>query len=164
MQKIKQGNTAAFDELYGRYSQRMLVYFFRMLGNNEEKAQDFLQDLFVKVIDKSYLFRAEARFSTWIFTIAHNMCKNEYRREGVNKKYQEHIATSGFETDEITDKDRRVPDAINRLQDDHKSLIILRYKFKMSTQEIAEVLNCPSGTVRSKLFYATKELSKYIKR
>jgi len=74
------GEEAAFDELYNRYSKRLLVYFYRMLGRNEEKAQDFLQDFFLKLIEKPHLFSSKNRFSSWVFTVASNMCKNEYRR------------------------------------------------------------------------------------
>jgi RNA polymerase sigma-70 factor (ECF subfamily) len=85
MQNIRQGNTGAFDELYRRYNRRLLLYFYRMLGGDSEKAQDFLQDLFLKIFEKNNLFRNEARFSSWIFTVAHNMCKNEYRWLSVRK-------------------------------------------------------------------------------
>ena len=55
-------------------------------------------------------------------------------------------------------------DALRLLKSTHKNHIILRYKFKMSIREMSEVFECPEGTVRSKLFYATKELSKHIKK
>ncbi len=80
MESVKVGEETAFDELYNRYSKRLLVYFYRMLGSNEEKAQDFLQDIFVKIIEKPHLFGSKNRFSSWVFTVANNMCKNEYRR------------------------------------------------------------------------------------
>jgi len=80
MESVKVGEEAAFDELYNRYSKRLLVYFYRMLGRNEEKAQDFLQDFFLKIIEKPHLFSSKNRFSSWVFTVASNMCKNEYRR------------------------------------------------------------------------------------
>jgi RNA polymerase sigma-70 factor (ECF subfamily) len=71
------GDDKAFNELYLRYNQRLLYYFYRMLGNSNDKAQDFLQDIFIKVIDKAHLFDNSRKFSTWIFSIAYNMCKNE---------------------------------------------------------------------------------------
>lgn len=76
---IVNGSSKAFNELYQRYHKRLLYYFFRMLGNNKDLAQDFLQEIFYKVIDKSHLIDPKRKFSTWIFSVAHNMCKNEYR-------------------------------------------------------------------------------------
>jgi len=82
---IHQGETAAFDELYARYQKRLLYYFYRMLGNSNEKAGDFLQDIFMKIIERPNHFDASRRFRTWLFSVAHNMCKNEYRRLSIRK-------------------------------------------------------------------------------
>ena len=79
-------DVAAFDELYERYVQRLLRYFHRMLAANEEQAQDFLQETFLRVIEKRSSFDPTGRFSTWIFAIAHNLCCNEYRRREVREK------------------------------------------------------------------------------
>ncbi|PCJ82810.1 MAG: hypothetical protein COA57_12865, partial [Flavobacteriales bacterium] len=56
MIKICAGDNGSFNELYERYSKRILYYFYRMLGSSEEKAQDFLQDIFMKIIEKPELF------------------------------------------------------------------------------------------------------------
>ena len=85
MKLIQGGDASAFNELYDRYSKRLLHYFYRMLGQKEDKAQDFLQDLFLKVIDKTDFFDTDKNFSTWIFTVAYNLCKNEYRKMAVRK-------------------------------------------------------------------------------
>jgi len=77
---IRKGDASSFDELYKRYSHRLLHYFYRMLNGDEEKAQDFLQDICLKIVEKADTFNPEGKFSSWIFTIASNMCKNEYRR------------------------------------------------------------------------------------
>ena len=85
MKLIAEHDERAFDELYRRYSDRMLRYFWRMLNQDEEKSQDFLQDLMMKVVEKAHLFNADRRFSTWIYSVASNMCKNEYRSREVRK-------------------------------------------------------------------------------
>jgi hypothetical protein len=82
---LGRGDIAAFDELYDRYGGRLLRYFHRMLGRDEEKAQDFLQDIFLRIVERPELFSLDRRFSTWIFSVAHNMCKNEYRRAMVRQ-------------------------------------------------------------------------------
>ena len=60
---ITNGDSSAFNELYKRYNERLLYYFYRMLWNDKEMAQDFLQDLFIKIIDKPHLFDVERKFS-----------------------------------------------------------------------------------------------------
>jgi len=81
MEKIRQGNQAAFTELYGRYNASLLRYFTRMLWHNRALAEDFLHDFFLKVIRHPQYFDSSRRFSTWAYSIAHNMCKNEYRKK-----------------------------------------------------------------------------------
>ena len=175
MRKIQKGNTAAFDVLYFRYSQRFLGYFYRMLGGNEEKAQDFLQDLFVKVIDKSYQFRPGARFSTWAYTIAHNMCKNEYRRLNVRKVLDYDVdpdsvsPISGGEYLQIEKKmdnerlKELISKALENLDENQRSTFILRFQEQLSVKEISDVLGCSEGTTKSRLFYVTKKLAKKFK-
>ncbi len=80
MRNISTGDRLAFNELYSRYNDRLFYYFYRMLGNCEETANDFLQDIFLKIIDKPELFNPTFSFRKWIFSVAHNMCKNEYRK------------------------------------------------------------------------------------
>jgi len=153
----------AMDILYARYSSRMLEYFYYSFNNNRDKAKDFVQDLFLKLLENPERFDTNRKFQSWVFTVASNMCKNEFRKIGAENKYNEFI------THELKHANNSSPDsgfsinsAISQLKSDYKNHIILRYKFKMTTREISEILDCPEGTVRSKLFYATKELSKSI--
>lgn len=164
------GEETAFDELYNRYSKRLLVYFYRMLGGNEEKAQDFLQDIFVKIIEKPHLFGSKNRFSSWVFTVANNMCKNEYRRlkvrnqvvnekdldffphPGENNFLEKNLAGSEFK--EVLLKE------LTKLDQLKQSTFLLRFQENLSIKEISEILECSEGTVKSRLFYTTKYLAK----
>ena len=69
MTAVHGGDTGAFNELYQRYYKRLMYYFYRMLGNSNEKAQDFVQDIFIKIIERAFLFNPSRRFSTWIFSV-----------------------------------------------------------------------------------------------
>lgn len=165
MQLLVQGRDAALTELYGRYSKAMLYYFFRMLGHDKEKAQDFLQDLFLKLIEKPALFDPKRKFSTWLYTVAHNMCKNEYRKREVRKVMQ-----SGSEVD--ADNGQR-PDndlhekmftealykELDTLDEDRKTAFLLKYREGFSIEEISKVIECKPGTVKSRLFYTNKHLA-----
>jgi len=85
MQRVHEGNEHALEEIYHRYASLLLKYFHRMLWREEEKAQDFLHDLFLKIIEQPHRFKTEAKFSTWIYSVANNMCKNEYRKRDFRK-------------------------------------------------------------------------------
>jgi RNA polymerase sigma-70 factor (ECF subfamily) len=91
------------------------------------------------------------------------MCNNEFRKNNVIKKYQDHIKSSSeyILSDPYTEKDLRR--CLNELIIEQRSIIILRFKLKFTIKEIAQIYECPEGTVKSRLFYAIKGLSKIYK-
>ncbi len=163
---IQTSDSQAFEALYNRYSKRLLVYFYKMLGS-EEKAQDFLQDIFLKLINRPDAFDANKPFSTWIFSVAANMCKNEYRYMEVRKDTRNGETDNIMENTEmgIGDKlDRaqfriRLLQEIRQLDADHRHTFLLRFQENFSIKEISQILNCSEGTVKSRLFYITRKLA-----
>src|SRR6478752_1050031 len=81
MRLLQRGEEQALVHLYDRYGRKLLRYFHRMLWRDETRAQDFLQDLFMKVMEHPNHFNSDRKFSTWLYSVAHNMCKNEYRKQ-----------------------------------------------------------------------------------
>jgi RNA polymerase sigma-70 factor (ECF subfamily) len=175
MEKIRNNDVPAFEELYRRYSDRLLYYFYRMLHGNEEKAQDFLQDTFVKILEKSHYFDINRSFSHWIFAIAHNMCRNEYRRREVRKNQSDDI-----DIDQVFISAERNSHGINEKLEQNEflnalftelkkfdtasnSTFILRFQEHFTIKQISEILNCKEGTVKSRLFYITRKLALKLK-
>jgi RNA polymerase sigma-70 factor (ECF subfamily) len=168
MEFVQQGDTAAFDELYQRYSQRLLYFFYRMFGGDKDKAQDFLQDLFLKIIEKPNQFVSKQRFVSWIFTVAHNMCKNEYRRLSVRQVVENTTnldsVSDGKEDDFIERQiDQKIFESqllneLKNLNPDYQTTFLLRFQENLSIKEISEILNCSEGTIKSRLFHITKKL------
>ena len=167
---VDAGDTRAFDELYGRYSTRLLGYFLKMLNGNNEKAQDFLQDLFVKVLEKCHQFREGGRFSTWLFTIAHNMCKNEYRRLQV-RRVLDYDADPDKEQgsdvfSELLSKldgeqlQKQIMRELQTFDENQRTTFVLRFQEHCSIKEISEMLGCAQGTTKSRLFYVSQKLSR----
>jgi RNA polymerase sigma-70 factor, ECF subfamily len=163
--KIYQSNEGnkrqvAFGHLYNRYAKLMLNYFYFSLHYDHNKAQDFVQDLFVRILEKHHTFNNDQFFKAWIYRIATNMCNNEFRKNNVIRKYHDHIKSSSeiITLSSETEKDLRK--CITDLNTEQRSLIVLRFKLKLSIKEIAQIYECPEGTIKSRLFYATKELSK----
>jgi RNA polymerase sigma-70 factor (ECF subfamily) len=165
MQQIVAGDQAAFSELYLRYKDRMYYYFYRMLDNSAEHANDFLQELFLKIIEKPESYLSSYPFKTWLYSVANNMCKNEYRRRGVRQEYQEFEALqpkvdflneTTFGEEQIIEK---IFSTLNDLGEEHRSAFLLRYREGFSIKEVAEILQLPEGTVKSRLFYAKKLLA-----
>ena len=82
---VSKGDQRAFDEIYQRYSSPLLGFFIRMLWKDREKAEDFVHDIFAKIIRKPELFDPKRSFKTWVYSVANNMCKNEYKKQEVRK-------------------------------------------------------------------------------
>ena len=174
VQLLVNGDVSAFNQLYTRYNQRLLYYFYRMLGNSNEKAQDFLQDIFLKLMNKSASFDPSRKFTTWIFSIAHNMCKNEYRRMDTRKVLVLESISDGAweEADPVFDESDIDPEEFSRqlfeelqsFDEIHKTAFLLRYREELSLKEIGQILEISEGTIKSRLFYTRKRLSERLER
>lgn len=168
MAEVIKGNDRAFSEIYDRYSKAMLNYFYKMLWQDRELAEDFMQELFTKIIHKPNLFNVERSFKTWIYSIANNMCKNEYRkqevRKGTSNNLNENISIANSEPSPDKKHDQgifndRLKEELDNLSDNHKNTFILRFKHDLSIKEIADIMETSEGTVKSRIFYTLKKLS-----
>ena len=171
MKLLSKGNQKAFDEIYLRYSDVLFGYFMKMLARDKEKCEDMVHDLFAKIIRKPDYFNFNRSFRTWVFSVACNMCKNEYKRMSVRK----HVSNDFEPTKSLqaeSDTLKKVHEstfsesfykALNALDEKHKNVFALRHFEGLSMKEIAETLEINEGTVKSRLFYATKTLAKELK-
>lgn len=167
--EMSKGDKLAFDELYNRYSKPLIAYFVRMLWKDRELAEDFLHDIFAKLIRKPDLFDPSRRFKTWIYSVANNMCKNEYKRRevrkntvnGLDSSYQVKDTQRGVLT-EVHENEfgKELELSLKDLDDKHSEVFVMRHMDGLSIKEIAEILDISDGTVKSRLFYATKYLAK----
>jgi RNA polymerase sigma-70 factor, ECF subfamily len=154
----------AFGHLYNRYAKLMLNFFYFSLNNDHNKAQDFVHDLFLKILEKHHTFNNDQFFKPWIYRIAANMCNSDIRKNIVIRKYHDHIKSSSEIITLNPETERDLRKCMTDLNTEQRSLIVLRFKLKLSIKEIAQIYECPEGTIKSRLFYATKELSKLFKR
>ena len=166
MEQIVRGDERAFGALYDRYKRKLITYFSRMLWNDRERAQDFLQEIFTKIAQKPQSYDPSRPFSTWLYSVANNMCKNEYRREGTRKAAVPHLQAElqhiqpshGDAVDKATFRDR-LDAELDKLEPDHKATFVMRYHEDMAIKEIAGVFGISEGTVKSRLFYTLKKLA-----
>lgn len=172
MQAISNGDKRAFDELYERYSAALLRYFMRMLWRDREKSEDFVHDLFAKIVRKPEYFDPSRSFKTWVYSVANNMCKNEYKkqevRKGMSNGLDNHYALYDKNSNVMNEvQDSFFQEAFQKslvdLDDKHREAFSLRHLEGLSIKEIAEVLEINEGTVKSRLFYATKYLAESLK-
>jgi RNA polymerase sigma-70 factor (ECF subfamily) len=174
MKLVRQGCEKALDELYFRYHQRIYNYLNRMLNNDIEKTQDFLQDIFLKIIEKPELFDDSRKFGTWIYAIAHNMCKNEYRRMTTRRAFLQNETAdnpSKYSGDSYSFLEKKIDlqgfhnalmKKLQNFEDVYRHIFVLRFHENLTIQQISEITGCKEGTVKSRLFYMTRKLAEQL--
>lgn len=164
--KSKKGDIMAFEQLISAYEKRAYNIAIRMM-NNEEDAKDAVQEAFIKIFKSIKGFREESSFSTWIYRIVTNVCLDELRKR---KKYAAVSLEFEIDSDRGTTrveigKDEETPEdlyerqeikelvlkTIESLKDDYKTVVILRDIQGFSYEEIATILSCSLGTIKSRI-------------
>lgn len=177
VQRVQQGDRRAFDQLVQRYQHKVLKLVMRYVRNHAE-AEDVAQEAFLKAYRAIQSFRGDSAFYTWIYRIAINTAKNALvaaKRRPVDYDLDlqdaEHVERSGRLRDDatpesllLTDEIRATVDsAIAALPEDLRRAVILREYDGLSYEEIAEVMGCPVGTVRSRIFRAREAIDRQLR-
>ena len=171
MKALSKGDQRAFDELYKRFYAQLLGYFKNMLWGDREKAEDMVHDIFAKIIKNPDYFDTNRSFRTWLFSVASNMCKNEYKKQEVRKNTStgvedyRSISSSTNVLAEVQDIQfqQAFEENLAKMDEKHREVFALRHLEGLSMKEIAEVMEINEGTVKSRLFYATKFLAEKLK-
>ncbi len=167
---VRNQDVSAFEELFGRYERRVFAFFYRLIWNAEE-ARDCTQETFLRLWRGRAGYTPKGRFSTYIFQIA----KNHFLHERQKQKTRAHLPLETSQCpDEFVEKasplsgayDRFAADeiqaaiskAVARLPEIHRLVFILSEEQRMSYREIADVMDCPVGTVSSRKVEAIKKL------
>ena len=168
----QKGDPAGFAWLMEQYGPRLFRYFHRVSGSASD-ADDLLQDLFVKLIEKICNYRHEGRFEGWIFCIAANMIRDDARRRsrrGAEVSFQDEKAglKDIIASDEATAPEKlqyseqidQLQLALAQLPETDREIIILRHYGQLSFKEIAEQFEIPIGTALAKVHRGLKRLHK----
>ena len=167
MREVTAGNKRAFDELYQRYNRPLFSFFMKMLAKDREKCEDFLQDLFMVLIEKPHYFDSSRKFKPWIYSVAHNMIKNEYKKMEVRKVMDknadaEQVRVNGHNPETRTQEKlfgESLDTALSKLDVEKRTAFLMKYRDGFAIQEIAEIQETKEGTIKSRLFYVKKYLS-----
>ncbi|MCS6860026.1 MAG: sigma-70 family RNA polymerase sigma factor [Abditibacteriales bacterium] len=179
--RCRANDLLAFEEVVHRYKNKVHNYIARMV-NDADDAEDLTQDVFVKAFISLGSFRGEASLQTWLYRIATNLCIDRARRRK-RQRWDTMSLDEPVRDDEDDEIGRDVPDveadpyrhlerkelrqqvrrALGRLSEKLRAVIVLYDVQGLSYEEIAQVLGCPLGTVKSRLFNARAELAKHLK-
>lgn len=172
------GDPRAFGEIVQRYQQRLLNFIYRMVGDRE-RSEDLVQEAFIRVHRHIHRFDPNKKFTTWVYTIASNLAKNELRNRSRSPLVFYESARSPSEEDrrplEFEDSRNRPDDlfanrhlkelvdsTVAKLTPHHRIVFVLRELEGRSYEEIAELTHCNLGTVKSRLNRARASFAEMI--
>ncbi|HJZ88150.1 MAG TPA: RNA polymerase sigma factor [Polyangia bacterium] len=176
MSRYQHGDVRAFELLLARHRKPVFNFILRFVGNRE-RAEDLLQETFLRVIKGGCSYQREARFTTWLYTIARNQCIDLSRRMKLRQTASldapSHCADADGPTlmESVADADaavdRRAADAelqgrlktaIERLGDEQREVFLMRELLHLQFKEIAAITGVPENTVKSRMRYALEKL------
>ncbi len=178
VQRTQAGDPTAFDELVRRYQPRLLGMLYNMT-NNQTDAWDLAMETFEKAYKSIHSFRLDSEFFTWLYRIGFNLTVNFIKRN----KHRNNLSMDDADLDlqnrsefidvsasgdaekqaRLGDLKKKLNESMMKLSDEHRAVVTLFDIQGHSHAEISKIMNCKEETVRSRLFYAHKQLQKYLK-
>lgn len=176
MIRYRDGDISAFETLVKRHERGLFNFILRSVGR-QELAEELLQEVFVRIVKSAESYQQTAKFTTWAYTIARNLCIDRARKHNKRKEYSLNTTIGGDDgsqthMDQLVDDkansasvdyDRKVfrdrlAEALAQLPEDQREVFVMREITGLKFREIADVLDCPVPTVKSRMRYALESL------
>ena len=171
MTAVRKGDLQAFEQLVKRHQTRIYRMVYKMLGTDED-AWDVAQEIFIKVYSARESYVENAKFTTWLYRIANNAAIDRIRQfKRSNKVVSMEDMTSELETDgtrsphedfELGELRGHVSEALARLSERQRGMVVLKYYEGASVKEIADIFECATGTVKATLFQALRNMKSHM--
>lgn len=177
VKQARQGDLAAYDELVRRYQERIYATVYHMTSNHED-ANDLAQEAFIKAFQALPSFKGGSSFYTWVYRIAVNKTINFLKQRKNRTQISLNDLDFNAEHDpdlvalisektprrevNLTELQEKLNDAMQKLSEPHRLVVTLHDVQGLSHEQIAEIMGCNIGTVRSRLFYARQQLQGYL--
>jgi RNA polymerase sigma-70 factor (ECF subfamily) len=176
---VKQGDTAAFEQLVDKYKQPVMNVVYRMLRDATE-AEDVAQNVFVQVFKSASRYEVSSKFSTWLFTIARNLCLNELRRRSRHpadsmdaahpeledqpwQQFEDKKTFSPPDTLLHGELEEKIEEAMAELPENQRTAILLCRRDELSYEDIAKVLQCSLSATKSLIHRGRETLKQKLK-
>jgi RNA polymerase sigma-70 factor (ECF subfamily) len=177
VRRARKGDLAAYDDLVKRYQERIYATIYHMTSNHED-ANDLAQESFIKAFQALKSFKGGSTFYTWLYRIAVNKTINFLKQ----RKNRTHMSLNDIDFNAehdpdlmalisdntprraagLTELQKKLNEALLKLSEPHRLVVVLHDVQGESHEEIAKVMDCNIGTVRSRLFYARQQLQGYL--
>ncbi len=172
--RFQNGDTAAFEVLLKRYERAVFNFILRSV-RDKDRARDLVQDVFLRVVQRASQFKGNSKFSTWLYTIARNICIDHSRKMVFRRHRSLDAPTRDDDGGRLLDRvegrepgaDRetigkdlqeRIAEAVELLPDPQKEVFLMRQVQGLPFKQIAEIIDVPENTVKSRMRYALERL------
>ncbi len=169
IERIAQGDRLAMHALFARHRLRVFRFILRFT-RDEANAEDILADVFLDVWRQAGRFEGRSAVSTWLLSIARFKALSQVRKRteaALDEDYAAGIADEADDPEiEVAKRDKRAAlrKCLEKLSSEHREMIELVYYHEKSVEDVAEIVGIPTGTVKTRLFYARQKLSEICKR
>jgi RNA polymerase sigma-70 factor (ECF subfamily) len=171
IERLRQGDSAAFDVLYDQHRARIFSFLARMTGRRE-LAEDLVQETFLRLVRFAPRLAPDTRLGVWLLSVARNVCLSHYRWSAVDRgglcaltsRQDEHPPISPFDMTSARELERRVEHALGELSFEYREVLILTAIERLPHEEIARMLQLSPEAVRQRLSRARKLLAKALER
>ncbi|MDQ2798691.1 MAG: sigma-70 family RNA polymerase sigma factor [Armatimonadota bacterium] len=177
VERCRLNDEAAFNDVVARYKNKVFNYLVRMMGSSDD-AEDLTQEVFLRLYTSIDSFRGQSSLNTWLFRIANNLCIDQFRRQkkhravayslddaaygnGAEDEGGHDVSDSTYEPHRLLERQelgQQIQQALEALPEKLRATLILHDIEGLPYEEIAQVVNCPLGTVKSRLFNARQQL------
>jgi RNA polymerase sigma-70 factor (ECF subfamily) len=179
MERYRDGDVDAFEVLLHRHERKLFNFIYRLVGHRE-KANDLLQETFLRVVKNAQGYTRKAKFTTWLYTIARNASIDELRKMKLrrHKSFEQPTNPSGegwamkdrlsgsrddgFHGTDAAEVRSRINEAMNHLSQDQREVFVMREIMQMRFKEIAEVVGTSENTIKSRMRYALENMRLYL--
>ncbi len=171
MRIVQAGDLSPAAEIYDRYHGHLYNFAFRFLRNSQA-AEDAVQEVLMKVMKHASSFKSEAKFSTWLFSITANWCRDYMRRSDNKRKESDTVlltlpASREYSPErrmEHRENEERIQDALSLLNEEQRGAILLSRYQGLSYVEIAQIYGCSESAIKTRVFRAMEILKKSLQR
>jgi RNA polymerase sigma factor (sigma-70 family) len=164
MQAVREGDVEKLGTLFERHSAQLFNFLLHLTGDRQ-LSEDLVQEVFVRLLKYRHTYRGESQFTTWMFQIARNARIDHFRRSpredaSIEDHVQEFVSLTPTPAENAEKREdlRRLLDAISRLSEERREVLLLRGFHGLKFEEIAAALKCSVNTIKGRAFRAIREL------
>ncbi len=158
--RCQANDPGAFEDLCGELSPPLLYYASKLVGNRDV-ALDILQETWVRALPRIRKLKEPGSVRSWLYSIVHSVAVDHIRRDQTGRRIEEAVLVTredAAETGFTADDANAIHDALDQLSPKHREVLVLYFLEDFSLAEIARVVNCPEGTVKSRISHAKAEM------